>query len=163
VFLFEFSSDGKFLVKKWETRVSLTTGGFLGFNNAGRVEGGSSVQTCSSADDDDDDEGSSEDLSFADITGASHRTTTTTTSTLDVADAKNNKWQHLLVSQPRCILCSKVFQEGDDVTHSNNPLCKGHEYHPLCLVKVWETKKCRRGNCPRCQEQYILDDDDALP
>ncbi|CAB9516532.1 expressed unknown protein [Seminavis robusta] len=59
---------------------------------------------------------------------------------------------------PRCVLCSKDYEEGENVTHSNNPNCH-HEYHENCLYKHWKKVKAHDGKCPVCKtdEQYVVE------
>lgn len=76
---------------------------------------------------------------------------------LNLGDA-DMRWQELL-SQPRCVLCSKHFAAGDDVTHSNNnPQCN-HEYHIECLTSYWAKNKTE--NCPVCKKKYIVEEHTA--
>lgn len=67
------------------------------------------------------------------------------------------RWQELL-SNPRCVLCSKVFDCGEDIAHSNNPKCS-HEYHIECLTKYWAKNKT--DNCPVCKQKFIVEEHTA--
>lgn len=58
----------------------------------------------------------------------------------------------ILLSQPRCVLCSVCFKAGDKVCFSNNPSCE-HEYHKECILQWFEKKSST--SCPVCKESYI--------
>lgn len=67
-------------------------------------------------------------------------------------EAQHNLHLQTLMSQPRCVLCSKAFEDGDQVSHSNNPSCH-HEYHTKCITK-WLISKNR--NCPVCKNTFMV-------
>lgn len=63
-------------------------------------------------------------------------------------------------TQPRCVLCSVAFVEGETVTVSAQSVCH-HEYHERCLKEYWRkqaTKQLRVNSpcrCPVCRTAYI--------
>lgn len=61
-----------------------------------------------------------------------------------------------MASTPRCVLCSKNFTIGENVTHS--PGCH-HEFHENCLMKYWtQQKKSKKPSdrCPICKVTYVV-------
>lgn len=68
---------------------------------------------------------------------------------------------HSMIAAPRCVLCSKPFEMGENVTHSS--ACH-HEYHEACLLKHWgkmeKSKKTKdqSGKCPVCKVVYVVEE-----
>lgn len=61
---------------------------------------------------------------------------------------------HSLISTPRCVLCSKAFGIGENVTHSCASDCH-HEFHESCLKQYWAKNPDNNGKCPICKQQYV--------
>jgi Ring finger domain len=56
-----------------------------------------------------------------------------------------------LQRRPRCVLCSKFFQDSDIVTESWDPSCQ-HHFHKECIVRWLQ----RKDGCPVCKKEYVV-------
>lgn len=69
----------------------------------------------------------------------------------------NHNHLHNLATAPRCVLCSKAYEVGENVTQSS--ACH-HEYHEQCLVKHWkkQSNNDNNGKCPVCKVEYVVEE-----
>lgn len=86
---------------------------------------------------------------------------TTSTGSGSTKTAEKTTVMHSLVAAPRCVLCSKPFETGENVTHSS--ACH-HEFRESCLLNHWgkmeKSKKTKHlsGKCPVCKVEYVVEE-----